>query len=160
MERVERAGDMAEYDKDPNYALELATRILLSDSQVQMRMDLVATAKEDFPESTPEMKPNERLHLAMVYQPDGTTTLYRNGKPYGKPYRKGAATFPKGRSSVIFGLRHLVLAPKTPDSRMTHIRYPSIGSGDHPSFLSILTRSCLTRIVQSRCLKLWHVASQ
>ena len=61
----------------------------------------------DFPESTPEDKPNERLHLAMVYQADGTTTLYRNGKPYGKPYRKGAATFPKNKSSVIFGLRHL-----------------------------------------------------
>ena len=40
-------------------------------------------------------------------QEDGTTTLYRNGKPYGKPYRKGAATFPKNRTSVIFGLRHL-----------------------------------------------------
>jgi hypothetical protein len=62
---------------------------------------------QDFPASTPEEKPNERLHLAMVYQADGTTTLYRNGKPYGKPYRKGAATFPKNNSSVLFGLRHL-----------------------------------------------------
>ena len=61
----------------------------------------------DFPESTPEEKPNERLHLVMVYKEDGTTTLYRNGKPYGKSYRKGAASFPKNQSSVIFGLRHL-----------------------------------------------------
>ncbi|HIF01063.1 MAG TPA: hypothetical protein EYQ63_29650, partial [Fuerstia sp.] len=38
---------------------------------------------------------------------DGTTTLYRNGIPYGKPYRKGAATFPKNKTSVLFGLRHL-----------------------------------------------------
>ena len=62
----------------------------------------------DFPESTPETaKPDEPLHLVLVYEKDGTTTLYRNGKPYGKPYRKGAATFPKNRTSVIFGLRHL-----------------------------------------------------
>ena len=62
---------------------------------------------EDFPESTPEKKTDQRLHLAMVYQEDGTTALYRNGKPYGKPYRKGAATFPKDNTSVLFGLRHL-----------------------------------------------------
>ena len=62
---------------------------------------------EDFPSSTPETKSNQMLHLAMVYTEDGTTTLYRDGKPYGKPYRKGAAIFPKNRTSVIFGLRHL-----------------------------------------------------
>jgi len=61
----------------------------------------------DFPGSTPETKTNQMLHLAMVYQADGTTTLYRDGKPYGKPYRKGSTTFPKNRSSVLFGLRHL-----------------------------------------------------
>jgi hypothetical protein len=61
----------------------------------------------DFPESTPETKINELLHLAMVYAEDGTTTLYRDGKPYGKPYRKGSATFPKNQTSIIFGLRHL-----------------------------------------------------
>jgi hypothetical protein len=62
---------------------------------------------DDFPGSAPETKINQILHLAMVYQPDGTTTLYRDGKPYGKPFRKGSATFPQNRSSVIFGLRHL-----------------------------------------------------
>jgi hypothetical protein len=62
---------------------------------------------EDFPDSTPETHPNQMLHLVMVYQEDGTTTLYRNGLPYGKPYCKGSATFPKGQTSVIFGLRHL-----------------------------------------------------
>ena len=62
----------------------------------------------DFPGSKPEEKPGEPIHLAMVYREDGTTALYRNGAPYGKPFRKGnsAATFPKGKSSVIFGLRH------------------------------------------------------
>ncbi|MHC4875050.1 MAG: DUF1588 domain-containing protein [Planctomycetota bacterium] len=62
---------------------------------------------EDFPESTPEEEPNQLLHLAMVYTSEGTTTLYRNGVPYGKPFNKGLATFPKDRSSILFGLRHL-----------------------------------------------------
>jgi len=61
----------------------------------------------DFPGSTPETAANELLHLVMVYQPDGTTRMYRNGKPYGQPFRRSSATFPKNRSSVIFGLRHL-----------------------------------------------------
>jgi hypothetical protein len=62
---------------------------------------------EDFPDSSPENSAAELLHLAMVYTDDGTTTLYRNGIPYGKPFRKGTATFPKDDTSVIFGLRHL-----------------------------------------------------
>jgi len=64
---------------------------------------------EDFPGSKPEAKPDQPLHLVMVYRADGTTILYRNGEPYGRPFRKGdrAATFPKDNSSVIFGLRHL-----------------------------------------------------
>ena len=62
---------------------------------------------KDFPESTPETKPKEKLHLAMVYKPDGHVVLYRNGKPYGKPFHTSLATFPKNRSSIIFGLRHL-----------------------------------------------------
>ncbi|MBS0206984.1 MAG: DUF1588 domain-containing protein [Planctomycetes bacterium] len=62
---------------------------------------------EDFPESLEETRIGEDLHLAMVYTDDGTTTLYRNGQPYGQPYRKGMAVFPREQSSVIFGLRHL-----------------------------------------------------
>ena len=62
---------------------------------------------EDFPESRPEERPNDMLHLVMVYDEDGTTRLYRNGKPYGKPFRKGPAVFPAKQTSIIFGLRHL-----------------------------------------------------
>ena len=61
----------------------------------------------DFPDSTQETAVNQLLHLVIVYKADGTTTMYRNGKPYGKPYRRGSATFPKNQTSVIFGLRHL-----------------------------------------------------
>ena len=62
---------------------------------------------EDFADSTEETVTDEILHLVMVYTEDGTTTLYRNGEPYGKPFRKGEATFPRDKTSVIFGLRHL-----------------------------------------------------
>ena len=60
----------------------------------------------DFPDSAPETTVNQLLHLVITYQTDGTTTMYRNGKPYGKPYRRDSATFPKNKTSVIFGLRH------------------------------------------------------
>lgn len=62
---------------------------------------------DDFAESQPEATPGERLHLAMVYAEDGTTRLYRNGVPYGQPFRKDPATFPKDQTTVLFGLRHL-----------------------------------------------------
>ena len=62
---------------------------------------------EDFPDSTEETETENLLHLVMVYQDDGTTQLYRNGQRYGKPFKKGSATFPKDQTSVIFGLRHL-----------------------------------------------------
>ena len=61
----------------------------------------------DFLGSKPEESINRIIHLIMTYQPDGVITLYRNGELYGKPYKKPLATFPKGKSSVIFGLRHL-----------------------------------------------------
>ena len=60
----------------------------------------------DFPDSTPETAVNQLIHLAMVYLEDGTTLCYRNGVPYGKPFRRARATFPKNQTSIIFGLRH------------------------------------------------------
>lgn len=62
---------------------------------------------QDFADSFEETVLNSPLHLAMVYAEDGTTTLYRNGVPYGKPYAQGKATFPKDESFVLFGLRHV-----------------------------------------------------
>lgn len=47
------------------------------------------------------------VHIAIVYHPDGTIQGYRNGQPYGKPYKaKGPVTFEAGKSQVLFGLRH------------------------------------------------------
>ena len=54
-------------------------------------------------ETTP---PNQLIHVAIVYAKDNSITLYRNGKPYGKPYTKGALQlFEKGRSRFLFGQR-------------------------------------------------------
>ncbi len=62
---------------------------------------------DDFAGSKPEDSIDRIIHLIMTYQPDGRISLYRNGELYGKPYKKPLATFPKGKTSVIFGLRHL-----------------------------------------------------
>ncbi len=62
---------------------------------------------DDFPASFEETVIDEPIHLVMVYQKDGTTKLYRNGQPYGAPFKKNGVVFPEGKSSVLFGLRHL-----------------------------------------------------
>ncbi|HIG30394.1 MAG TPA: DUF1588 domain-containing protein [Verrucomicrobiales bacterium] len=62
---------------------------------------------DDFRDSFPEETAGELLHLVMVYREDGSTLLYRNGEPYGKPFNKGRATFPANTSSILFGVRHL-----------------------------------------------------
>ncbi|MCX6858386.1 MAG: DUF1553 domain-containing protein, partial [Verrucomicrobia bacterium] len=47
------------------------------------------------------------VHIAVVYQPDGTISGYRDGKPYGITYRKApAAVFETDTSQVLLGCRH------------------------------------------------------
>ena len=47
------------------------------------------------------------VHVAVVYQPDGTISGYRDGKPYGRTYRKApAATFAADASQILLGCRH------------------------------------------------------
>lgn len=47
------------------------------------------------------------VHIAVVYQPDGTISGYRDGKPYGRTYSKApAAVFETGVSQVLLGCRH------------------------------------------------------
>ena len=58
------------------------------------------------------------VHVPITYQSDGTITGYRNGRPYGKSYKTGKATFPKGNSVLSFGVRHLPANPQ----RMLHAR--------------------------------------
>jgi len=47
------------------------------------------------------------VHIAVVYQPDGTISGYRDGKPYGITYRKApAAVFETDASQILLGCRH------------------------------------------------------
>lgn len=57
---------------------------------------------------TDETDAKERaVHFAIVYQKNGTITGYRDGVPYGTPYRPGDLhSFAAGQFQVIFGLRH------------------------------------------------------
>lgn len=59
------------------------------------------------PEGIEETTPPEQLiHIAIVYGPDNSIALYRNGQPYGKPYTKGTVQlFEKGKSRFLFGQR-------------------------------------------------------
>jgi hypothetical protein len=51
--------------------------------------------------------PDTLIHLAIVYDSDGTITLYRNGRLYGTPYRSnGPQSFAADKAHVVFGLRH------------------------------------------------------
>jgi cell division protein FtsB len=54
----------------------------------------------------------EFVHVAITYQTDGTITGFRNGKPYGKPYKSsGLVTYAAGNWMVLLGLRHGAPAP-------------------------------------------------
>jgi hypothetical protein len=54
-----------------------------------------------------ETEVGKPIHIAVVYGEDGVITAYRNGQPYGQPYRSGApVTFKAGQTEVLFGLRH------------------------------------------------------
>ena len=48
----------------------------------------------------------EFVHIAMVYDEDGTITGYRNGRKYGNSYKTGVVTYGAGNSQIVFGLRH------------------------------------------------------
>jgi hypothetical protein len=56
-------------------------------------------------------KAGELIHLAIVYQPDGGITLFRNGQPYGTGYapadeKAALHAFAAGKSHLLFGRRH------------------------------------------------------
>ena len=63
------------------------------------------------------------VHVAITYQSDGAVAGYRNGRPYGKSYKTGKASFPKGNSVLSFGVRHLPAGPgRTLDGRIREVR--------------------------------------
>jgi hypothetical protein len=47
------------------------------------------------------------LHVAISYAEDGTVQVFRDGQPYGSPYKSsGPAVMPAGETRIAFGLRH------------------------------------------------------
>ncbi|RCL39423.1 MAG: DUF1549 domain-containing protein [Verrucomicrobia bacterium] len=46
------------------------------------------------------------VHVAIVYQSDGTITRYRNGLPYDQSYRSKIQSYAHGQAHLVFGLRH------------------------------------------------------
>jgi hypothetical protein len=47
------------------------------------------------------------VHVAVVYEADGMVRMYRDGQPYGEPYKSsGPVLFEAGKSRVVMGLRH------------------------------------------------------
>jgi hypothetical protein len=63
------------------------------------------------------------VHVAITYQSDGTITGYRNGRAYGKSYKTGKASFPKGNSLLSFGVRHLPVGPgRSLDGQIREVR--------------------------------------
>ncbi len=56
-------------------------------------------------ETVAEKRP---VHVAIAYHADGTVAAYRNGQPYGRPYKSdGPHVFEAGQTVVGFGVRHL-----------------------------------------------------
>ncbi len=65
----------------------------------------VRTQSFQAPEETEADK--QFVHVAIVYDADGTIAGYRNGQLYGQPYKSnGPVTFEAEKSQIIFGLRH------------------------------------------------------
>ena len=66
-----------------------------------------------FVRSSPFGGPNEvdavkrPVHIAITYKADGTIAAYRDGRPYGSPYKsRGLVTYKAGQAQVVFGVRH------------------------------------------------------
>jgi hypothetical protein len=50
---------------------------------------------------------DQPVQVALTYAEDGTITAYRNGLPYGQPYKsKGPITFEAGKAQIVMGNRH------------------------------------------------------
>ncbi len=48
------------------------------------------------------------VHIAIAYDEDGTIRCYRQGRPYGQPYRKGELrSYKAGAARIVFGARAL-----------------------------------------------------
>jgi cytochrome c553 len=54
-------------------------------------------------------KPGELVHVAATYRADGTIAVFRNGEPYGQPWKSATEspiTFAAGDAHILLGKRH------------------------------------------------------
>ncbi len=56
--------------------------------------------------ATDETDGKNLVHVVITYSADGTITGYRNGVPYGKPYKKSLQSYAAATTEIVFGLRH------------------------------------------------------
>ena len=68
-----------------------------------------------------DAKENDRLHMAITYSSDGTIALYRNGQPYGKPYKPEIDT-PVGRLQTYLHDDATVSFTTSPDLELDEAR--------------------------------------
>lgn len=62
---------------------------------------------KDFNGTDETVADKEPVHLVITYREDGTIRGYRNGQPYGNPYKAShVEEYAKGNSQVVFGIRH------------------------------------------------------
>ncbi|MBM3964728.1 MAG: DUF1553 domain-containing protein [Planctomycetes bacterium] len=64
------------------------------------------TRSQSFQAPQEDSPADQRIHIAIRYQTDGTIQAFRNGAPYGTPYRTSAQNFQGKNSQFLFGLRH------------------------------------------------------
>ena len=67
---------------------------------------------KDLEDAEDEDTAGKFIHVAIAYRADGTIAVYRNGRPYGKPYQSlGLTIFDPENARVVFGLRHSPAEP-------------------------------------------------
>jgi hypothetical protein len=70
-----------------------------------------------------DSKPDQLIHLALVYAGDGSVTLYRNGRVYGAPFtpaggKSGLQTYHKGSAFVRIGNESQSLGGEVPEASL------------------------------------------
>ncbi len=76
---------------------------------------------QDVKGPTEDAKEGDRLHLAITYSSDGTIAIYRNGQPYGKPYKPEIDT-PVGRLQTYMHDDATVSFTTSPDFELDEAR--------------------------------------
>ncbi|HYE18639.1 MAG TPA: DUF1553 domain-containing protein [Tepidisphaeraceae bacterium] len=72
----------------------------------------------DAPAETADDAPNRFVHVAVTYADDGTIAVYRDGKPYGQPYKASLIEFKANQAEIVIGMRY---SPASGDRLLTGV---------------------------------------